>query len=81
MESWISTPRSKGTYRVSRQGVSNHGPGIGRALAGIRHYAGAEFLSNRHYANVTSSLDIFKNDTLLFRPGEKYCTRLTDSFC
>jgi serine beta-lactamase-like protein LACTB len=41
-------------------------------LAGIRHYAGEEFYSNRHYANVTSSLDIFKNDTLLYRPGDKY---------
>jgi len=41
-------------------------------LAGIRHYRGDEFLSNRHYANVTEPLAIFANDTLLSRPGEKY---------
>jgi CubicO group peptidase (beta-lactamase class C family) len=40
--------------------------------AGIRHYANNEFYSNTHYANVTSSLDVFKNDALLFRPGDKY---------
>lgn len=41
-------------------------------LAGIRHYRGAEFLSLKHYTNVLSGLDIFENDTLLFKPGEKF---------
>ena len=41
-------------------------------LAGIRHYRGDEFYSQRHYASVNESLDIFKNDSLLFRPGDKY---------
>ncbi len=52
-------------YPITARELAGH-------LAGIRHYRGDEFYSNRHYANVTSSLDIFKNDTLLFRPGEKY---------
>jgi serine beta-lactamase-like protein LACTB len=41
-------------------------------LAGIRHYRGAEFLSNRHYDSVRAGLKIFENDPLLFTPGEKY---------
>ena len=52
-------------YPITTRELAGH-------LAGIRHYAGKEFFSNTHYANVTSSLDIFKNDTLLFRPGDKY---------
>lgn len=53
-------------YPITARQLAGH-------LAGIRHYANdAEFLSNRHYANVTSSLDIFRNDTLLFRPGTRY---------
>lgn len=41
-------------------------------LAGIRHYRGNEMYSARHYASVTASLDIFKDDTLLHPPGSKY---------
>ena len=52
-------------YPITARELAGH-------LAGIRHYAGDEFYSNRHYASVTSSLDIFKNDTLLYRPGDKY---------
>jgi serine beta-lactamase-like protein LACTB len=52
-------------YPITARQLAGH-------LAGIRHYKGDEFLSNRHYANVTAPLDIFKNDSLLFRPGEKY---------
>ncbi|MFL5585259.1 MAG: serine hydrolase domain-containing protein [Gemmatimonadaceae bacterium] len=52
-------------YPITARELAGH-------LAGIRHYSGDEFLSNRHYANVMSSLDIFKNDTLLSRPGDKY---------
>lgn len=38
--------------------------------AGIRHYNGNEFLLNKPFKDVTSSLDIFKNDPLKFQPGE-----------
>jgi serine beta-lactamase-like protein LACTB len=41
-------------------------------LAGIRHYHGNEFLLYRHYDNVLASLDIFKDDSLLFQPGTRF---------
>lgn len=41
-------------------------------LAGIRHYLGDEFLSTKHYPTVLSGLKMFENDTLLFKPGEKF---------
>lgn len=46
-------------------------------LSGIRHYArGAdgnkEYLSARTYRNVLESLDVFRNDSLLFEPGTRY---------
>lgn len=41
-------------------------------VAGIRHYAGDEFLSDRRYSTVLEGLEIFKNDTLLFQPGTRY---------
>ncbi|OLE82145.1 MAG: hypothetical protein AUG74_00345, partial [Bacteroidetes bacterium 13_1_20CM_4_60_6] len=41
-------------------------------LAGIRHYRGAEFASNRRYATVTEGLAIFKDDSLLFPPGTRF---------
>ncbi|MGE0353339.1 MAG: serine hydrolase domain-containing protein [Gemmatimonadales bacterium] len=41
-------------------------------LAGIRHYRGNEFLSQRHYDSVVDGLAIFQNDTLLFEPGTRY---------
>ena len=41
-------------------------------LAGIRHYEGSEFLSNRAYPSVTAGLAIFENDTLLFEPGTRF---------
>jgi len=39
---------------------------------GIRHYKGNEMLSNVRYADVESSLAIFKDDPLVNEPGEKY---------
>ncbi|WJG08821.1 serine hydrolase domain-containing protein [Aliiglaciecola sp. LCG003] len=40
--------------------------------AGIRHYNNSdEFLMNQHFADVSSSLTIFKDDNLLFKPGDK----------
>lgn len=45
---------------------------VGGHLAGIRHYRGNEFLLYRHYGTVLESLDIFKDDSLLFQPGTKF---------
>src|SRR3954469_2139664 len=52
-------------YPISTRQVAGH-------IAGIRHYAGEEFLSARHYKDVLESLSMFSNDTLLFRPGDRY---------
>ena len=41
-------------------------------LAGIRHYKGLEFMSNKFYATVAEGLEIFKEDPLLHEPGSKY---------
>ncbi|MGE5926157.1 MAG: serine hydrolase domain-containing protein [Gemmatimonadota bacterium] len=41
-------------------------------LAGIRHYEGDEFLSMRRYATVEEGLAIFRDDSLLFRPGTRF---------
>ncbi|GAB1445856.1 serine hydrolase domain-containing protein [Flammeovirgaceae bacterium] len=45
---------------------------IGGHIAGIRHYRGNEFLMNARFNSVTSSLSIFKDDSLLFEPGTNY---------
>lgn len=39
--------------------------------AGIRHYKGPEFISNKKMT-ITEGLDIFKNDTLMYPPGTNY---------
>ena len=41
-------------------------------LAGIRHYRGDEFTLYRRYGSVLESLDIFKDDSLLFQPGTRF---------
>ncbi len=41
-------------------------------LAGIRHYRGDEFLSNRRFTSVVAGLAIFKDDSLLFAPGTHF---------
>ena len=41
-------------------------------IAGIRHYRGAEYLSNKRYATVTEGLEMFKDDSLLFEPATNY---------
>lgn len=41
-------------------------------ISGIRHYQGMEFLSNQKYESVDASLEIFKDDPLLFAPGTRY---------
>ncbi len=40
--------------------------------SGVRHYRGNEVRSAVHYANTADTLAIFKDDPLLFAPGEKY---------
>ncbi len=44
--------------------------------SGIRHYGGpnheAEMVSARHYKNVIDPLNIFKEDSLLFKPGSQF---------
>lgn len=40
--------------------------------AGVRHYKGAEFYSKKAYSSIEESLNIFKNDPLLFEPGTDY---------
>jgi serine beta-lactamase-like protein LACTB len=41
-------------------------------LAGIRHYAGDEFLNAARYATVSDGLEIFQDDSLLFEPGDRF---------
>ncbi|MDQ7041304.1 MAG: serine hydrolase domain-containing protein [Rhodothermus sp.] len=41
-------------------------------LAGIRHYRDQEFYSTRHYDSVLEALEVFKDDTLLFRPDTRF---------
>jgi CubicO group peptidase (beta-lactamase class C family) len=45
---------------------------LGGHIAGIRTYRGDEFLSNVSYPSVTAALEIFEDDTLLFKPGTQY---------
>ncbi|MFQ5627372.1 MAG: serine hydrolase domain-containing protein [bacterium] len=52
-------------WAISTRLVAGH-------IAGIRHYRNQEFLLANRYDNVTESLEIFKDDTLLFEPGTKY---------
>ena len=41
-------------------------------LSGIRAYEGKEALSTVHYYSTTDGMIFFKNDALLFQPGEKF---------
>ncbi len=41
-------------------------------LSGIRHYKGNEMDSTRHYASMVESLEMFKDEPLLFEPGTKF---------
>jgi CubicO group peptidase (beta-lactamase class C family) len=44
--------------------------------SGIRHYGGpneqAELFNTRHYDHVSDAIDIFKNDSLMIRPGSDF---------
>lgn len=52
-------------YPITVEQVAGH-------IAGIRHYKGDEFLSNKKFNSITEALEIFKDDSLLFEPGSKY---------
>lgn len=52
-------------YRPTLRQLAGH-------LAGIRHYKGDEFYSSRRYQSVSEGLSMFKDDTLLFKPGTQY---------
>jgi len=52
-------------YPINIQQVAGH-------LGGLRHYQGFEFYSNKHYDDIESAIDTFKNDSLLYQPGSKF---------
>lgn len=54
-------------YPITSRELAGH-------LAGIRHYNDSDTLHSptHHYQSLTEALNIFKNDTLLFRPGTAY---------
>jgi serine beta-lactamase-like protein LACTB, mitochondrial len=60
-----SFPKKK--YGINIRQLAGH-------IAGIRHYnyLKNEYTSNIHFKNVNESLNIFKFDPLLFKPGTKY---------
>jgi serine beta-lactamase-like protein LACTB len=57
----------KKRYGINIRQIAGH-------ISGIRHYnyLKNEFTSNIHFKNVNESLNIFKFDPLLFKPGTKY---------
>jgi CubicO group peptidase (beta-lactamase class C family) len=52
-------------YPITVRQVAGH-------IAGIRHYRGIEFMSTKLFETVEEGLTIFKDDPLLFEPGERY---------
>ena len=52
-------------YPITVRQVAGH-------IAGIRHYQGSEFMSQKLYATVDDGLTIFQDDPLLFEPGTQY---------
>lgn len=52
-------------YLITTRQLAGH-------LAGIRHYRGDEFLSDRPYKTVLEGLEIFKHDPLEHPPGTRY---------
>src|SRR5215216_1904021 len=52
-------------YTITTRQLAGH-------LAGIRHYTASEHLSQKHYSSVGESLNIFKDDPLLFPPGTRF---------
>lgn len=52
-------------YPITVRQVAGH-------TAGIRHYRGAEFMSDQYYPTVREGLKIFENDSILFEPDTRY---------
>ncbi len=52
-------------YAITTRQLAGH-------LAGIRHYWGDEFLSDRYYPTVEEGLEIFEDDHLIYPPGQQY---------
>lgn len=52
-------------YRPTVRQLAGH-------IAGVRHYKGDEFLNTRNYPTVTDGLSMFKDDSLLFQPGQRF---------
>lgn len=52
-------------WKVTLRDLASH-------QAGIRGYRGDEFLSNLHYNSVSEGVDIFREDTLVYKPRTKY---------
>ncbi|MFD2531236.1 serine hydrolase domain-containing protein [Gracilimonas halophila] len=52
-------------FEITVEQVAGH-------IAGIRHYRGDEFMSDKKYTSITEGLEIFKDDSLLFEPGTDY---------
>jgi serine beta-lactamase-like protein LACTB, mitochondrial len=55
----------KKRYRPTVRQVAGH-------IGGVRHYKGDEWFSSKHYATVSDGLSMFKDDSLMFKPGERY---------
>jgi CubicO group peptidase (beta-lactamase class C family) len=58
-----SFPQKK--YTVTTRQLAGH-------LGGIRHYGENELIRKEHYNNSLESISIFKDDSLLFKPGTQY---------
>ena len=63
IQKYVPFPRKN--HEISLRQLAGH-------IAGIRHYRGNEFLSAKNYETVIGGLDIFKDDDLLFKPGDQY---------
>jgi serine beta-lactamase-like protein LACTB, mitochondrial len=55
----------KHQYRPTIRQLAGH-------IAGVRHYKGNEWYNTQHYNTVSEGLAMFKDDSLNFRPGNKY---------
>jgi CubicO group peptidase (beta-lactamase class C family) len=55
----------KHQYRPTIRQLAGH-------IAGVRHYKGDEWYNTHHYNTVFEGLSMFRDDSLNFRPGNKY---------
>jgi CubicO group peptidase (beta-lactamase class C family) len=60
-----SFPKKRNKDKVTLRLLAGH-------LAGIRHYKKNEFLSSKKYETVLEGVKIFKDDSLLHKPGSRY---------